>query len=242
LAGFLVVAAHLSRYGISSFSVLQLQYLIAGGWALGPPIFFLAIIHTGREFDKRAAPETPGKYNWRRLLISSTLTSIPQAICVGLIAIIPGFVDGINWGMEIRLYLFYWAIACCSQLLWFSWKIPTEKETWLVNRRHAAPFYVTTLLSVALAFLVWFAVRIYPLIPSSLGGGRPLTVVFVEGEKTFPGGISADAGLKRSVPYRLLVATDKSYFVLSPDRNEQSIEVSRESVAGMIVLAEHQNQ
>jgi hypothetical protein len=30
---------------------------------------------------------------------------------------------------------------------------------------------------------VWFSSRIYPLIPFSLGGGKPLTVVFIEGEK-----------------------------------------------------------
>jgi hypothetical protein len=34
LLGFLVVAAYLSQFGVSSFSVLQLQYLLAGIWLL----------------------------------------------------------------------------------------------------------------------------------------------------------------------------------------------------------------
>lgn len=38
--GFLVVAAHLSRYGVSGFSVLQLQYLIAGHGLLARLSFY----------------------------------------------------------------------------------------------------------------------------------------------------------------------------------------------------------
>jgi hypothetical protein len=35
LIGFVVVTGHLSRYGVSGFSVLQLQYLVAGIWVAG---------------------------------------------------------------------------------------------------------------------------------------------------------------------------------------------------------------
>jgi hypothetical protein len=43
LLGFLVVASYLSRYGVASFDVLQLQYLIAGIWAIGPPVLLGSI-------------------------------------------------------------------------------------------------------------------------------------------------------------------------------------------------------
>jgi len=46
LVGFLVVASYLSRYGVSSFAVLHLQYLIAGTWAIGPPVL-LGSPHNG---------------------------------------------------------------------------------------------------------------------------------------------------------------------------------------------------
>jgi hypothetical protein len=58
------------------------------------------------------------------------------------------------------------------------------------------------------------------------------------GEKKLPDVIKSDISLKRSIPYELLVTTDKSYVVMSPDPNEKSIEVSRDSVAGIIVLEE----
>jgi hypothetical protein len=90
---------------------------------------------------------------------------------------------------------------------------------------------------IVISYAVWFSVRIYPLIPFSLGGGRPLTVVFIEGEKKMPDEIErANTSAKRSVPYKLLISTDRYYIVMSPSPKERSIEVSRDSVAGIVVL------
>ena len=85
---------------------------------------------------------------------------------------------------------------------------------------------------------MWFPVRIYPLIPFSVGGGKPLTMVFFEGEKKMSDEIQkVDRSAKRSIPYKLLLATDKSFVVVSPSDKERSVEISRDSVAGMVVLA-----
>jgi len=112
-----------------------------------------------------------------------------------------------------------------------------KTETWWCNRSHAAPFYLAFLLITALAYSVWFSIRIYPLIPFSFGGGKPLTIEFFEGDKRLPDEIKKpDSNAKRSIPYRLLLTTDKDYFVVSPTSNEQSLEVNRESVAGIVVL------
>jgi hypothetical protein len=237
LLGFLVVSAHLSRYGVSSFSVLQLQYLIAGGWVLGPPIVFISF-YTGAMFQERAAPIISGKFNWRRFLFACLLTAIPIAISSGLLVAIPGITENFTWGMGIRLFLFYLAMWSSGQRLFVSWRVQPEKETWLVNRHHGAPFYLTLLITLVLGYVFWFSARIYPLIPFSLGGGRPLKVAFIVGEKKLPDAIKVDISLKRSIPYELLVTTDRSYVVLSQDPNEKSIEVSRDSVAGIVVLEE----
>jgi len=49
-----------------------------------------------------------------------------------------------------------------------------------------------------------------------------LTVSFIVGEKKLPDFIKTDVSLNRSIPYELLVTTDKSYVVLSqtPVRNQ----------------------
>ena len=237
LTGLVVVAGHLSRYGIPSFSFIQLQYLIAGGWALFPPVALSSVIPIARRFELRAAPDLPGKsFSWRRFLIAIFLGGIPFAACMILLGIV---LTGITFGIGVRLYLFCLVLATCAQIFWRSWRSQEGKETPMLNRSHAGPFYLLLLLTIALIYVVWFSVRVYPLIPFSLGGGKPLTVVFIAGEKRLPDGIVNDiSSPRRSVPYKLLTMTEKSYVVLSPEHNEESIEFAKDSVQGMVVLKE----
>jgi hypothetical protein len=196
-----------------------------------------SLAHAGRRFDERAAPEVNGKFNWRRFAVSSLLIGIPAGLFFGLLVGIPHVADNVTWGMGIRLLLFYLAMVNCAQVCWMSRQVESTKETWWMNRSHAAPFYLASLLIIVLSYTLWFAVRIYPLIPFSLGGGKPLTIAFVEGEKRMPDEIErAGPSGKRSVPYKLLLSTDKFYVVVSPSPKERSLEVSRDSVAGIVVL------
>jgi hypothetical protein len=236
LLGFLVVAAYLSRFGVSSFSVLHLQYLLAGVWLLGPSLLHTTLMHASRRFDQRVDPVGAGKFNLRRFVVSSVLTSIPTCIFIVLLYAIPNVLRTMTWGIGIRFLLFDFAMTNFAVLFWQSWRVPPDREKPYKNRSHAAPFYFSTLCMFVLGFAVWFSVRIYPLIPSSLGGGRPLTVVFFEGEKKMPDEIQREGSTKRSIPYKLVLSTDKYYVVLSPSPKERSMEVSRDSVAGMIVL------
>jgi hypothetical protein len=237
LLGFLVVALHLAKYGVSSFSVLQLQYLIAGIWLLGPLAFQGCITLISRRFEERAAPEVLGKFNWRRTLISLLFTGIPSVIFLSLMIGIPTIAHSITGGVIWQLLAFYIAMMVLAQIFWMSVRTEMKQETWLNNRSHAAPFYFVTLLIIVMWYAVWFSSRIYPLIPFSLGGGKQLTVVFIEGEKILPNEIQKpDRSAKRSIPYKLLLATDKYYVVVSPVPKEKSVEVSRDAVAGIIVL------
>ena len=236
LLGFLVVASYLSRYGVASFAVLQLQYLIAGIWALGPPVLLGSLVFIERRFSERAAPEIGGRFNWRRFIIS-LVTSLSGLLLV-LLALVPNVAGSITWGVGIRLGLFFWVMFSSAQMLWISWQVEPQTETWWANRSHAAPFYLALLFMTVFGYSLWFSARIYPVIPFSMGGGRPLTVAFFEGDRKFPDEIRrAEQPSKRSIPYRLLVATDRYFVVVSPSDNERSVEISRDSVAGMVVLS-----
>jgi hypothetical protein len=238
LLGFLVVASYLSRFGVSSFAVLHLQYLIAGIWALGPPVLLACFHVVERRFGERAAPELKGRFNWRRFVVSSVVSTIPTSVFFVLLAIIPSVSENLTRGTIIRFFLFYIGMLTCAQFCWVSYRIPTAKETWWINRSHAAPFYLSSLLLIVFCYALWFSVHIYTLIPFSMGGGKPLTVAFFEGEKKMPDEIQkAVPSAKVSVPYKLLVETDRYFVVVSPSDKEQSIEVSRDSVAGVVILA-----
>ncbi len=238
--GFLVVASHLSRYGVSSFSVLQLQYLVAGIWVLIPPAVLGAMDSAYRRFGQRWGPELLKKPDdWRtiwRTFIAMLVAYSPTILFIALSAIISNISAAMTWGMGVRLYLFFALIIVSFQTFWSSWRISKEQETSLVNR-HAAPVYLSLFVLIVLFYGLWFSKRIYPLIPSSVGGGRPLNVAFIEGDKNFPDEIKKpEQSARRSIPYKLLLTTDKYYVVLSPNPKERSIEISRDAVAGMVVL------
>jgi hypothetical protein len=236
LCGFAIVAGHLSRYGVSSFSVIQLQYLIAGTLALAPPIAMMLVQEARKRFEQRAYPDVVKKFNWRRFLFSMLLGGIPFGILVTLMAA-SGVPSQMSWWHGIKYYLFFMAIDFTQTLCWTSWRIPKEQEGFFINR-DAPPFYLSLFLCIVGLYVLWFSKNIYPLIPYSFGGGRPLTVVFIPGEKKLPDGLKLDQSSKRSVPYKLLATTDKYYVVLSQEPGQLSIELSRDYVAEMIVTAE----
>lgn len=106
LLGFLVVATYLSQFGVSSFSVLQLQYLLAGIWLLGPPVLHTTIVDAQRKFDERVVPEVPGKFNWRRFIFSAAISGLPAGIFIPLLNLIPGVLQNMTWGIGIRYFVF----------------------------------------------------------------------------------------------------------------------------------------
>jgi hypothetical protein len=238
LLGFLVVAAYLSRYGVSSFTVLHLQYLIAGIWVIAPFVVFAFLVNASLRFGEGASLQVKGEVIWRRVVISSLLSPLPVALFVGLLIAVPNVLESMTWGIAIRFYGFFLAIVVFAHLFWMSRRAEKNKETWSMIRGHAARFYLGSLLMIVIWYALWFSVRIYPLIPFSWGGGKPLTVAFFEGEKKMPEEIQkVEQSARRSITYKLLLATDKSYIVVSPSDKERSVEISRDSIAGMIVLA-----
>jgi hypothetical protein len=114
----------------------------------------------------------------------------------------------------------------------------SEDEQW--DNHVKALYYGILCALVFLLYVHYFSTQIYPLIPYSFGGGKPSKVVFLlrpENRGQVPVVPSGDAN--RSIPYHMLLATDKTYVVLSPDKGEQSIEFNRDTVLGHVVLREN---
>ena len=239
--GFLVVARHLSRYGASTFSMLHIQYLVAGIWAMTPPVSYALVQRTVNRFSDKAWLLTPPRRPKPKMRVSwlaiPAMGGIPFALSLYVWYSLLGTAKGFILPAFSRIYVSYMLLAYAADMAWMSWRVPEGTARWWLNR-HAVPYYVTVF---AFGILVWaltFADWIYPTIPYSLGGGRPQTIVFIPGDKQLPVGILKDNSFGRSVPYKLVTTTDKSYIVISPNPNEESIELNRDSVQGIIVLKE----
>ncbi len=232
--GFLVVARYLSRYGVSTFSVLQTQYLVAGVWTVSAPIAFALVQRTANNFSDKAYSFSSFSFN-RRTLVSA-MTAVPFGLLMAAVAVLIGnFGQRVTWTLFPRSLALYLLLATSADLVWMSWRVPDAAARWWLNR-HATPYYLTVF---ALGIVLWslfFATSVYPSIPSSLGGGKPRTIVFIPGKEGLPVGLIKDNASGKSVPYKLLAVTDRSYVVISLDPNEESVEINRDAVQGTIVL------
>jgi hypothetical protein len=139
-----------------------------------------------------------------------------------------------------RLWFFYLLLAYPADLAWMSGRVPEAAARWWLNR-HATPYYLTVFALVVFLYALFFAGSVYPLIPASLGGGRPRMITLIPAKEGLPVGIVKDDSSGRSVPYELLTVTDRSYLVISDVPNEEAIEIDRMAVQGIVVLKEPHN-
>ena len=232
LIGFFVVAWHLSKYGVSSLSLLHLQYLVAGLWVVLPP-GFVALLMLTKELPTIHLERRAPKLHWLGRFAVNLITSFPANIVFGLFI---GFIiDNLSTRRLLIVLFLLVGTGLAISLFISSLRIPPGTTGRLMSR-NLAPFYggvaVTTV-----GFYIWlFAVNIYAAIPYEWGGGKPLDVIFLEGDKPLPDGIVKDGNTRHSIAYKLLVVTEKSYVVLPQPANQKSLQFDRESVQGIIVL------
>jgi hypothetical protein len=232
LVGFFVVAWHLSKYGVSSLSLLHLQYLVAGLWVVLPPGFVALMMLTKELPIIHMDQRTPKPY-WLVRFAVSLVTSFPFSIVFGFFV---GFIV-INLSLVKLLFvIFLLGIIGLPIALFVTCVRMPPSNTGRFVSRNLALFYGGIAASTAGFYIWFFAVNIYPAIPYEWGGGKPLDVIFLEGDKLLPDGIVKDGNTRHSIAYKLLVVTEKSYVVLPQLPNQKSLQLGRESVQGIIVL------
>jgi len=231
--GFLVVARHLSRYGTSSFSLFQTQYLVAGVWAVSPPIAFALVQRTAEKFKDRAYSSS--SFTWRRFILVFAISGLPFGLLVAASVTLIENAGGFSWSLAGRLWVSYLLLSYPADLAWLSWRVPGGDARWWLNRQ-VVPYYLTVFALGTVLYALLFGSSIYPLIPASVGGGRPRTIVFLPAKDGLPVGILKDNSDERSIPYELVTQTDRSYVVISPAPNEESIEINRDAVRGIVVI------
>jgi hypothetical protein len=252
--GYLVVTFRLSPFSVTPITWLRLQYLAAGIWCLLPFVLFTSALAFGgilffepwMKSWRKGVIDVPTRTRNYRYIKGSVLSAF---ILVAGFAEISRVLDGIlvpassGWwksSYDITLNLAWRTLVAAVVTLFVA--APTtvkdesiEKE---VFRFCLNTLYFCAAIALWVNYIFYFALTVYPAIPSTLGGGRPQSVVFIidSGEHTSP--VIADSSRTRSIPYKLLLQTENSYVVESPTKGEKVVEFKVESVRGMIVLQE----
>lgn len=241
--GFLAVTVSLSRYGVVPASLLRFQYLVAGVWLLLMPasVVLAGVIYywLGLRFRGKLLGFLP----WRDLGALLIVFMAISSLYLTLLGLFPLFAKS--------LFNAKWYILACIALVgggWFSLNrvltmkasSSTLEESFRIEN-FANRLTFLAVFGVSL-YILLFSTQIYPLIPSTLGGGKPLPVVFLlkssEPAESVP--LERGESPRRSIRYELLLSTETAYIVKSRNQNEKAIEFSRDIVLGMIVMGDEQ--
>jgi hypothetical protein len=256
LVGFLIVALHLGRYGVSSLDLVKLQYLAAGFWFGCVFVVFYGFstplsLHVSEFIRYRAQ----GGF-WRRSEVGALAGAIVTgpiliAVLMSLVRVIPWLVRTFGSSVAIELnqrvaYDIYSMRFLMLSVVGFDILL----RVWLYLRAKAresssgeydtryfwrlcTPFPVLAFLFCA----VLFTRDVYPTISFSLGGGQPRQVVFWLGSGTTPDSfLERDGTSPYTVPYELLLETQNSLVVISPKDGQRAVEFDKKAVGAVVVL------
>ena len=257
VCGFIVVFLNLSRYGVSfSISLLRAQYIIAGVLTFGPIVLSCLFFAVYYDFSRSRPELTAGsavspiwekiksgvRFAWYVLFGLGSVDILLRTFASPFLA--NNHPRSLLWANLMTLAMLGMLSVMLARSLISTWHsiraLWGEKEH--RTFKHFSPVVWRALFVCMIFFLYleYFSAQVYPEIPHSAGGGRPLIVVFLlkESQENAFAPVAADSSGSRSVPYKLLLETDSDYVVISQDPRERAIEFRRDAVVGFVVLSE----
>lgn len=261
--GLIVTTLYYSNYTTSSLSLLRAQYIFAGLWLLLPLLFtyvFAGWAVASFEEEYRQVERWPNA-RIRRTLLHVVIIFIGMSGLAGF-AMISGMILNYALGFimndkplsvgfitshinDILIVLAFSTLMAILALksislvkeissLKKSISLVLPKLAWLVT-------FGSILLFLFIAYSGYFVKNIYPHIPLAFGGGRPIMVQFLL-KASVQNGIAKNDILKtessglRSVPYKLILVTDKTYVIMVDDSLKKSVEFNKDITDGLIML------
>lgn len=223
--GLIVVNIHLNKYGVHTLSLLQVNYILAGIWALVPIVIPITIVLMFRIRSYAKASTF-----W--LYLASFILPVTSLV---LHSISLRFHPNLSW----FLVSFNGFVLGCMLLV-----LPDIKE---MNRALRSKFIFVAMLPLLLALsnhLVVFANGVYQTIPSQIGGGSPQPAQLIleasaEVRKTLnDAGIafetdSSAQATNKTEPILLLFVTDKECTILGK-KESTAVSVSRDIVRAIL--------
>jgi MFS family permease len=251
--GFLVVTFHVAQFGFVSVSWLRPQYLLAGIWCLLPLLLFISdlafvglqIVEPWIKYSNVVSKRTR-RYRYVKSVIQGLAGMFAAT---GFVSILILWATGqpvkATWSPSTVIALKLAGLCLAAFVLGtlgITWLTAAAESEETRTDRFVARFSLGTVvclmaLAVGIAYIRYFSIAVYSAIPSTLGGGRPQTVVFLlDRSHSDPPPVAADGSGSRSVSYHLLLKTDNTYVVQSQTNGEGAIEFRQDSVKGMIML------
>lgn len=254
VVGFCVVCIHSAQFGVSSLELLKPYYILAGLWLVLPLVsiavmsaFAVAVFFSAGWFPADSWKGRLKRFAWA-LGIWLSLLSIVFAIVARYLPSIratPDLSQFANYSRVLRelagLYCWITGFTLFGLMFWRGSHNATQKHAQALMRSMAAVFAVFLML-VSLEYLVWFSRTLFPLIPQSLGGGKPIVIRLISSSVPANGNeLSIADEARLSMPCQLLLEQTDSFVVRFPSLNGQVLRLEKDAYAGYLMVPEGGN-
>jgi len=224
--GFLITNLHLNTYGIYDFSIINARYIYTGAMFL--LLCFMAYISVSRNIKRLRQSNTLWGMILLALFLWFTESSILSVSLKSLLFVVDGYEGFTRFPIT---YWFYIAIPTFGLQIWFMSRNNTGENS---------NIYPTTSLITVIIVAAIYALSYYPLLPTSLGGGRPTPVQLIinndnESLNLVSQFLTMRQGNMTEIVYMIEQSAD-AYFVLSKNTQSQEfnpIQVNKSLVVGI---------
>jgi hypothetical protein len=184
VTGLIVVSAHLNKYGIFSLSLLRLNYIMAGIWALLPIFVLLTVLTIGWSLLRRSSASLLFSHLFTKKKKESDEPDMFEAVLsllpfIGFIAgiFIAGFyLKELPVAIVFTHNLFLWAafLSFCILLIYVLFSLG------YVQASRILLFYlISPIVALFIGYILYFGKFYYSEIPAYLGGGGSSEVQLV---------------------------------------------------------------
>lgn len=249
VAGFCVVCLHSAQFGVSSLELLKPYYILAGLWLVLPLVsiavmtaFAVAVFFSTRSFTANSWKGSLKRFAWA-LGVWLSLLSIVLAIVARQLPSIRATPDLNQFAEYSHIlrelagsYIWITGFTMFGLMFWRGSRVAAQKQTQALMRSMAVVSAVF-LMFVTLEYLVWFSRALFPLIPQSLGGGRPIVVRLISSSASAAGNepsIVDEAHLSK--PCQLLLEQADSFVVRFPSLDGQVLRLEKDAYAGYLIM------
>lgn len=234
ISGYTVVSLHLAHYEIAPQSLLKAQYVLAGVWAILPPLFgfIFVVLMLFLRNSYLARKKFPGVFG------TLTWASLGFWILLGIFSRKLDYIG--HWFFLLISIATVFSIFLISHLTLNADEFgPESKEmAWLKI------FSFSSVIILVFFYIVTFEREIYHEIPSALGGGKPIQVwyQFKPGSKEkieeSVEGICGKEFIDKGFAYSQIMSNDHSYYAVPCPDKPYALEISKNVVEAVLIATD----
>jgi len=230
--GYLIVTLHLSKYGVTTFEILRLQYIMAGFWFISPFIGVISLPLIPYATYKLISDPNNRNNNFEKSF----------SIIIIIVPLLGMILLSFIFMRELDAPTIYYLVLSPSYIMLITisllWRIPKIFSSSSLRKSFKYLLRALSIISISVVFFHFFVftLRVYPYIPRSYGGGKPISVKIIHNStyelSEFP--YNQKINSNNAQFCKLLFETSDQVILLPYDSANTAISISKDQIAAIV--------